>query len=799
MDEETKIQRYEPAARSLERRRSAVAAPYATVEMKHEHDLLAYWRVLQKRRWTVLTLFGVFLTLVVFWTVRQTPVYRATALLEIEQANQGIANLQELFTTGTDFYFETYLETQYNILQSTTLARRVIEKLRLDRLPEFNPPPGWAGRRKEKAQAAPQTFAVAGAGEDIDPETYQETLKNFYTRLNILPVKRSRLVEVSFESYDPELAARVANTLAASFIDQNLEARWAASQKATEWLSQQLLGLKSKLEKSEEELQAYARTHGLLFLESEQGASENIVNQRLRHLQDELTAAQANRYQKEALYQLVQAGNYEALPGITDNKLMQDLTVTLAQLKQEHALLSTTFTPDYYKVKQLQSQMDEIERVLTEERQRLGRSIVNDYQAALKREKLLRQAFEDQQHQAQQIAEVSVQYNILKREVDTNKQLYDGLLQRLKETGVSAGAKASNIRVVDSAEVPRRPARPRVFLNLALGVLLGASLGVGAAFVQEYLDNTLKTSEDVERFLNAPALALIPSVESLNNRGGRIYGYGVYGLSGRSKMLTGGDPKAPKTGTKTGTMLKPTGGGKSWYRIDREGQQFSALSEAFRSLRTSVLLSTAERPPRSLLISSSQPGEGKTTVSVNLAISLAQLGQRVLLIDGDMRRPCIHKAFNAKDSAGLVSYLTGQQEWRGIAHPTDVPGLDLLVCGPVPPNPAELLSSDRMRTLLQEAMAEYNFVVVDSPPLLSVADSRVLATLVEGVVLVVKGGDTPREVAQRAEGYALDVGANLIGIVLNNLDVRAGNYYYYRYYRYDYYGYGYRQDSKEKT
>ncbi len=792
MDEDTKIQRYEPAARSLERRRSSAAAPYATLEMKHEHDLLAYWRVLQKRRWTVVTIFGVFLTLVVFWTVRQTPIYRATVMLEIEQANQGIANLQELFTTGTDFYFETYLETQYNILQSTTLARRVIEKLRLDRLPEFNPPPRWGSRRKDQAQAAPQTFAVAGAGEDIDAETYQETLKNFFLRLNILPVKRSRLVEVTFESYDPQLAARVANTMAASYIDQNLEARWAASQKATEWLSQQLLGLKSKLEKTEGEMQAYARTHGLLFLESEQGGSENIVNQRLRHLQDELTAAQANRYQKEALYQLVQSGNYEALPGITDNKLMQDLTVTLAQLKQERALLSTTFTPDYYKVKQLQNQMDEIERVLTEERQRLGRSIVNDYQAALKREKLLRQAFEDQQHQAQQIAEVSVQYNILKREVDTNKQLYDGLLQRLKETGVSAGAKASNIRVVDSAEVPRRPARPRVFLNLAIGVLLGASLGVGAAFVQEYLDNTLKTSEDVERFLNAPALALIPSVESLNNRGGRIYGYGLYG---RSKLLTGGGQTAPQARA----PLAPVGSGKSWYRIDREGQQFSALSEAFRSLRTSVLLSTAERPPRSLLISSSQPGEGKTTVSVNLAISLAQLGQRVLLIDGDMRRPCIHKAFDAKDTAGLVSYLTGQQEWRRTAHPTDVPGLDLLVCGPVPPNPAELLSSDRMRTLLQEAMEEYNFVVVDSPPLLSVADSRVLAALVEGVILVVKGGDTPREVAQRAEGYALDVGANLIGVVLNNLDVRAGNYYYYRYYRYDYYGYGYRQDPKEKT
>ncbi len=412
--------------------------------------------------------------------------------------------------------------------------------------------------------------------------------------------------------------------------------------------------------------------------------------------------------------------------------------------------------------------------MIERERRRAAERITNDYLAAVRRETLVRQAFEDQQKQANLIANRSVQYNILKREVETNKQLYEGLLQRLKEAGVSAGLKASNIRIVDAAEPPKKPAKPNLLLNLALAVVMGCGLGVGAAFLQEHLDNSLKTSEDVERFLGLPALALIPSVESLNGRRGH-----AYGLPEPSKLLAGGNhkpaasPPAPR-----------------WYRIDAEAQLPSALAEAFRSLRTSVLLSTADRPPRTLLVSSSQPSEGKTTISINLAISLAQLGHRVLLVDGDLRRPSVRKAFEIENSLGLVSFLTGQQEWRAAVHPTGSAGLDALVCGPVPPNPAELLSSERMRALLEEAKAEYHFVVVDSPPLLNVADSRILATLVEGVVLVVRGGVTPRELAQRAQAYARDVGANLIGVVLNNLDVHGSDDYYYRYYHYGYYSSG---------
>jgi exopolysaccharide transport family protein len=719
--------------------------------------------VIQKRRWTVLSIFFVLFTIVLIATLKQKPVYRARALVEIQKENPDVASLQELFQLES--VSDTFLETQYKVLESENLARRVTEQLRLDQIQEFNPPPSWWSSRKKEKDSASRTFAVGGAVEKLDSELEQDILKRFQERLSIDPVKRSRLVAISFESNDAKLAARIVNTLASNYIEQSLEARWEATQKATEWLSQQLGGLKARLEKSEDELHRYARANRLVFLERESGNPENILNERLKQLQEELTRAQADRYQKESLYRLVQAGDYGALPGVFNDKLIQDLTVRLAELQREQAELLATFSADYPRVKQLQSQIDQLQEVLRHERERAARWITNEYTAAMRREELVRDALAREQKQGEVIAEKSVQYNILKREVETNRQLYEGLLQRLKEAGVSASLKASNVRILDSAVPPNKPVKPRVLLNLSLALILGLALGVGAAFMQEHLDNTLKSTEDVERFLHMPALALIPSVESLNGHPRR-----VYGLYERGLALTMGK-NSPKRATRP-----------AWHRIDEIPEQHSALAEAFRSLRTSVLLSTANRPPKSLLVTSAQPADGKTTVAANLAISMAQLGQRVLLIDGDLRRPSVHRIFGIDPGPGLVSYLAGHHEWGELVHKSGLGKLDLFPCGPLPPNPAELLSSDRMRMFVQGAGANYDLVIIDSPPLLNVADSRVLASMVEGVLLVVKGGHTPRELVRRAQFYAREVGASLIGVVLNDVDVRSHDYYYYQSY-----------------
>ena len=759
MADDSKIQLFDPNRSGLEHVRVESLEPYQMEEEVEGPDLRAHWRTIRKRRWTVFSILLVALTIALLVTWKEKAVYHADALLEIQKENASIPTVQELFQLEN--VSDNYLETQYKVLQSETLARRVIDQLHLERDSEFNPPrDGWI-----QAQAH-----AASPDSPTDPDVEQTVLREFKARLSIDPVRRSRLVQISFESQDPKVAAQVVNALADNYIQENLESRWQAAQKASEWLSQQLQTFKAKLEQSEDDLQEYAQKNGLLFLETEKGDTENIVNERLRQLQDELTKAQAERYAKESIYRLTEAGDDSALPGVVDNKLMQELTARLAELERQKAALAPTFTSDYPKVKEIQSQIDEVQRRLNEERKRATQGIVDDYLAATRRENLVREAFDQQQAQANQVAERTVQYNILKREVDTNKQLYEGLLQRLKEAGVSAGMNASNIRVVDAAVPTTRPVRPRTILNLGLALLLGLGSGIGMAFLQEHLDNTLKNSDDVERVLRMPTLALIPSRESLEQGNAIVHGLPQEGPS----RVDGIGKRAP--------LEKRLA--KTWIRIDGEGNQHSALSEAFRGLRTSVLLSAAGRPPRSLTFVSAEPGEGKTTVAGNLSISLAQLGKRVLLIDGDMRRPCVHKLFHIEDrSGGLVTFLTGEDGWRHLVRPTGVTDLDCLICGPVPPNPSELLSSDRMQRLIIEALSEYQFVLIDAPPLLNVTDGRILATMVDGAILVVRGGFTPEELAQQAQFYVRDVGARLIGAVLNDVDIRRDGYYqgYYHY------------------
>jgi capsular exopolysaccharide synthesis family protein len=759
MREENKIAILEQEIAIPDRLRRDLPVSGVIVEAETAQYLRTYWRVIQKRRWTLFSMVLVIFTLALIGTLKETPIYRARALVEIQKENPNILSLQELFQLES--VSDTYLESQYKILQAETLAKRVMQQLNLENVAEFNPPARWWRRSKHNEAADKETGEIANSDKE------QAILRQFASHLVIEPVRQSRLVQVSFESQDRVLAANVVNALTSNYIEENLENRWQATQKATEWISQQLQGLKIRLEKSEDELQQYAQANGLLFLESGGGKSENIMDERLRQIQEELTKVQAERFQKEAIYRLIQAGDYSSLPGVMDNKLIQDLTARLSELQTAYAQLATTFSAEYPKVKQLQNQIDETQSIVDRERKHVVDRLTNEYVASVHREGLVEKAFQEQEKQANEMTARSVQYNILKREVDTNKQLYEGLLQRMKEASVSAGLKASNIRIVDAAVPPASPVKPRVPLNLALALLLGLTGGIGMAFLQEHLDNTLKNSEDVERFVQLPALATIPALESLNGH------RRVYGLSNFKKTA-----EVPHNGSGP----KPA----ERFRIDETAPQYSSIGEAFRGLRTSVLLSTANRPPRTLLVTSAQPAEGKTTVSTNLAISCAQLGQRVLLIDADLRRPTIHRVFKIPSSPGLVNYLAGLSDWSDVVSASSVAGLDIMPSGPISPNPVELLSSERMRKLLREAEKKYTMVVVDSPPVLNVADSRVLAVEVEGVVLVVRGNVTPHDVARRARACVQNVGGNVIGVVLNNVDVRNGDYHYY-YYR-DYYG-----------
>src|SRR6202790_3852233 len=605
MDEQNRLQLYEPRQSALERVNHGAGA-YPVEDREAVPDLLEYWRVIQKRYGTVLIALLVVFVIGLFATFRGKPVYEARALIEIQKENPDMPTLQELFQI--EGVSDAYIETQNRILKSENLARRVITQLGLEKLPEFARRSGsWQiARQKPATEPVRPQFGSTSADKAV-PE---EVLKNFEERLTVEPVKRSRLIEVTFESNDPNIAAQVVNTLTSAYIDANLEARWQAAQKASDWLSQQLLGMKAKLEKSEDELQKYGRGNGLLFLETEKGTSENIVVQRLRELQQELTKAQADRYAKESLYRLLEERNYAELPGVFDNKMIQELTARLADLQRDLSRLGANFNPSYPRVKELQSQIDESKAMLDAERARAAGGIANDYKAAVSHEEMLQKAFTEQERQANDIAGKSVQYNILKREADTNKQLYVGLLEKLKETGVSSSLKATNIRVVDPAYPPKKFARPRILLDLSITLIVGMCLGIAAAFLQEHLDNTLKSSEDIERFLQIPSLGAVPAMEiSANPR--RMHGFQT-----RTPMLGAEQVNATKGGTnghngnngsKNGARLAPP-----WNRIevqDGGGHPNGALAEAFHGLRTSVLLSTAKRPPATLLVTSAQQGE----------------------------------------------------------------------------------------------------------------------------------------------------------------------------------------------
>jgi succinoglycan biosynthesis transport protein ExoP len=733
------------------------ADSFEILEPQETPNFRAYARILRKRFRAVLIVFFILFSVVLIATLKQKRVYRAQTLLEIQKENPDIPTIQELYEL--DSVSDAYLRSQYTILGSESLARRVINQLGLDSLREFNSPKWWSWPKKKNAPA-PQVFATGPSR--ADREVYQRVLERFEDQLSINPINRSRLVAVQFDSQDPELAARVANSLAENYTEQNLDARWAATQKAADWLSQQLLGVKVRLEKSEEQLQNYARSNDLVFLETDKGPSLNVENEQIQQLQEELTRAEAQRFEREAVYRVVQAGDYESLAGISQNKLIQDLTERLADLKREYARLSTTFNGDYPRVKEIQSQADEIATAIQEQRKSAANQITNDYQAAVRREGLVRQALRAEQKNMDQTAGRAVQYNILKREVDTNKQLYEGLLQRLKEASVSASLKASNIRVVDAAEPPTKPVKPKIQLNLGVAAILGLGLGICAAFFQERLDDTVKGSGDVERLLGLATVGLIPSVSQSNGNHN-----GMHRLLENTKALSHNE----------------NGNGRrsaaAWHRIDGDEPRYTAMVEAFRSLRTSILLSTADRPPSTLLVTSTQPGEGKTTIATNLAIALAQVGQRVLLVDADLRSPSLHRLFGSQENLGLVSCLSGHQDWQAVVRPSGSPGLDLLFCGPIPPNPSELLSSRSMGALIRSAREKYEFIILDSAPMLALADSRILATQVTGVLLVVKNATIPREQIMQTLSGIRSVGANVVGVALNNVDFQTVGYYNY--------------------
>lgn len=727
---------------------------------ENEVNLRDYWKVIQKRRWTILAFFFVVVVATAIGTFTMKPIYRGTTTLLINKENPQIVDFKEIFTVNTmdlDYY-----QTQYKILESRSLAKRVIQTLNLAEHHEFNPQtessPFQTWKREVINVLSGWLALFSQSPKDLtesgkEPGRETTLINEFLNKLKIEPIRNSRLVKIHYDAHYPELATRVPNTLAASFIQQNLEKRFTSTEQAKEWLTRQLDDLKAKVERADETLQAYGSKHGIISLEEK----ENITMQRLTELNEALAKAESERMAKEALYKQTQERNFDSLPSILENKLIQDLKQSLIQLEAQYMKLSENYKPDYPEMKRLRNQMEAIQKRLNTEMSIIITAIKTEYESGLRKESLLRAAFEEQKKRAMEMKQKSIQYNILKRESDTNKELYKGLLQRMKEAGISAGIPASNIQVVDQAEPPTVPYRPNKQLNLLLAAVVGLFLGVGLAFFFEYLDNTVKTPDDVEELVRLPSFGMVPEISrEKHNLLGSGKSYPV-------ELVTYGHPK-------------------------------SMLSEAYRNIRTSILLSFSEKPPKTMIISSPNPAEGKTTTVVNTAIALSQTGAQVLIIDADMRKPRIHKIFASENGKGLSNFLSGNSQLESIIKISKIPNLCYIPSGPIPPNPSELLGSSLFKKMIQSLGERFNHMIIDSPPVLGFADSTILSTIVDGVILVVVGGKTPKETLQRAKDLLLQVDARILGVVINRVDIRRSDYGSY-YYRHQYY---YGKESKKK-
>jgi polysaccharide biosynthesis transport protein len=744
-------------------------------------NLLDYWRVLVKRRWAILTFTAVVLTSTAIATWKAAPVYRSTIKIQIDPEQSNLLPFKELGDMGSNYaQSQDYLQTQFRILESETLATRVIKTLSLDDKDSSFMKEAKPVSKSKTIQWVRSLFSLNEKNdkntdaEAIQERTMADLVKYFRKNLTTSPIRNSRLVDVSFDNRDPNLAASIANKLAYEYIQMNFDMKVDSAENARKMLDKQVANLKKRVEDSEEALVKFSSEHNIYELSDK----ENVIVQKLSDLNTALTAAQAERIQKESVWKIVQQSGQGNLPEVLRNKLIEGLETNLATLKVQQAKLAAAFRPGWPELDQVAGQVHEAEAQLNAEKQKAIKNVETEYRTAVQREILLSDALESQKAEANTFNQSSIQYNILKRQSDTDKQIYEGLLQRMNESGVSSGLKSDNIHVVDPAKPQRIPYRPNKLLNLSLGLSLGLLFGIALAFFVEHLDSSIKTPDDIDRFIKLPALGVIPSAASLLP-------------SSRRNLL-------PVPG---GGAAKPDSAGRSVELITYNDTK-SLISEAYRNLRTSVLLSSGSgRPPKILLVTSSQAGEGKTTTAINIAITLAQTGEKVILLDCDMRNPRIHRVIGLENTAGMSTFLSGNSDLSSLIQQSEIPNLFAVSAGRVPPNPAELLGSARMKqglTLLDEY---FDHVVIDSPPVLSVTDARIIGSLVDGVVLVVKGGETPREAVQRTKRLLQEVHAHILGTLLNNVDVHSADYYYYsKYYYYGYgkrYGYGMDPDKQE--
>ena len=732
-----------------------ISGRFATFDLSpREPHLYDYLLTLRKHQWLILSFMLSVVTIVSIATFRMQPVYVATARIEIDKENANILP----FPGGDSYDYmmdtDNYIETQAKILTSETLALQTIRNNGLALRPEL---------------AGSGGISEAVANGNLANQKRPPELAEFLGNLSVKRVPNSRLMDVSFESTDPQLAARTVNAHIATYIEQNYRSKYEATSQASDWLADQLRDFKIKVQKSEDARIAYERQNQIWTLDDKQ----NMTTQRLSDINKQYTDAQAERMKKESLYEFAKGGNLDAVPQNDGNSALAELMKKRGETSADYADALQQYGPNFPKVLRLKAQLKDIDNNIAKEKQKILDVLESDYREARQRETLLADALNQAKAETNQMAEKMVEYNILKREAEANKALYEGLMTKMKETAISGALRSSNIRIVDPAMVPATPARPTKTKNIILSLLVGLVGGIGLALLREYLDNTVKTPDDIETLARLPSLAVVPQFAASNGhkRRGMLPDFSENGHEKRIELVAQHLPK-------------------------------SQMSEAFRALRTSILLSQAEHPPQVILVTSALPREGKTTAAANLAVTLAQLGDSTVLVDADLRKPGIGRLLNLGTGkyAGLSSYLAGVSslDLVSVPHPA-IPNLVAIPTGPLPPNPADLLSSHKLADAIAELRAKFKFIVIDSPPVMAATDAVILSVQADGVLLVVRSGETPKVAFTRTRDLLTSVKSRILGVVLNAVDSSAPDYYYsYRYYPYSY-GYGPQEAAGDAT
>jgi succinoglycan biosynthesis transport protein ExoP len=747
-----------PASMQISRSLAAIHPAMAA----QDSVLREYLRVLIKRKWVVLGTLAAIFGASLIATLRITPIYDAVGSIAINKPDPMLQNLRDPGNAGIDYYDPTDLDTEVRILRSDLLALQVIKQLNLDQMPEFG------------GHGAPPTSSLALTTDAFEPDSARANalLGAFKGSLHVVLEPNTRIIDIHFRSPNKDLAARVVNTLANTYIEQNFKTRFESTMQASDWLSRQLVDLQMKVETSQEKLVKYQKDHQILGIDEKQ----NITTAKLDELNKELTTAESTRMEKESVFRLADSGDTESAAAVANgvgqakgsgstSGLLDKLQAAKADLKIQIAQVSTQFGPAYPKLAELNNQLQEIDSQIQNETKKVGGRLRGDYLAALQRENMLRSALEEQKQQENRLNESAIEYSLLKRDFETNRTLYEGLLQKLKEAGVTAGLRSNNIRQVDIARTPAGPAEPNIPRNLGFALALGLTSGIGLAFLLEGIDNTVRTPEQAQMISGLPSLGMIP----LGSR------------TSAEANSTGLSVAASKEAVELITLSRPQ----------------SQMSESYRALRTSLLLTSLGAPPKTILITSALPQEGKTTTSINTATVLAQKGVRVLLVDADLRRPSIHKTLGMGPRVGLSNVLTGGTTLQqATVRSSLLPSLYILPAGTPPPNPAELLASTQMLDLLAELREQYDHIIVDTPPTLSVTDAVVLSTRADAVVLVIRSGQTTKPALRRSRDILAQVNARVAGVLLNAVDLDSPDYYYY----YEYQGkYGHRYYDEDMT